>query len=259
MKKLVSGLVVSGCLLLLCSGLAFAKGTAGVANTWHNLSTTGPVAGMASYATNEDEVCIFCHTPHGGNTTGPLWNRSLPGASTYTQYNSVTLSSYLQGLSASRPVNDESLLCLSCHDGTISVNHLLNTSNDIGIPETTFVMMGDPTDTHIINLGAGGPNLGTDLSDDHPISFSYDSVLGDAIYQPGGARVGQLRSVGTTVDITSALGWQGEGVRFFGADHRVECSSCHDPHVDYITNTAYRPFLIRPNTGSALCLACHNK
>lgn len=252
-------LLLAAVAMLLPLTPALAKGPANVANTWHNLSTTGPVVGMASYATNEDEVCIFCHTPHGGNTTGPLWNRSLPGAASYTQYNSVTLSSYLQGLSAARPVNDESLICLSCHDGTISVNHLLNTSNDIGTPQTAFVLFGDPTDTKIISLGAGGPNLGTDLSDDHPISFSYDQVLADASYQPGGARDGQLRPVGSTADSNSALGWQGEGVRFFGADHRVECSSCHDPHVDYITNTDYRPFLIRPNTGSALCLACHNK
>jgi len=262
MKKTTGILLLICGLLAVVSGLALAKGPADVANTIHNLSATVPNrldTGWAMYATNEDEVCIFCHTPHGGNTTGPLWNRSLPGASSYTHYNSATLSSYLQGLPADRAVNDESLLCLGCHDGTISVNHLLNTSNDIGTPATQFVMMGDPTDTHIVNLGSVGANLGQDLSDDHPISFSYDSVLADAIYQPGGARDGQLRPVGSTSDSSSALGWQGEGVRFFGGNHRVECSSCHDPHVDFNSNPEYRPFLIRPNTGSGLCLACHNK
>jgi hypothetical protein len=52
---------------------------------------------------------------------------------------------------------------------------------------------------------------------------------------------------------------QAAGVRFFGATNFVECSTCHDPHVDYFTAPDYTPFLITPNTGSNLCLACHIK
>lgn len=260
MKKWVAQLAVVAAMTLL-AGPVLAQGPANVANTIHNLSTTAPVdpfMGVSLYATNEDQVCIFCHTPHGGSTAGPLWNRSLPSSSAFTHYNSVTLSGYLRGLSVNRPVDDESLLCLSCHDGTISVNHLLNPS-DVGQPITAYALFGSGADTTIVSLGSGGANLGQDLSDDHPISFSYDSVLADPDYQPGGPKDGELRPVGSTADSGSALGWQGEGVRFFGTNHRVECSSCHDPHVDYNTNPAYRPFLIRPNNGSALCLACHNK
>lgn len=33
----------------------------------------------------------------------------------------------------------------------------------------------------------------------------------------------------------------------------VECASCHDPH------TANATFLRIPNSGSAVCLACHVK
>ena len=33
----------------------------------------------------------------------------------------------------------------------------------------------------------------------------------------------------------------------------VECASCHDPHTSNAT------FLRIPNTGSAVCLACHVK
>jgi len=48
----------------------------------------------------------------------------------------------------------------------------------------------------------------------------------------------------------------------------LECSSCHDPHVAYDDwhpladgneDLAYMPFLIMPNSASALCLSCHNK
>jgi predicted CXXCH cytochrome family protein len=39
----------------------------------------------------------------------------------------------------------------------------------------------------------------------------------------------------------------------------MECSSCHDPHVDYVADADYTPFLIRPNDRSKLCLTCHIK
>ncbi len=41
----------------------------------------------------------------------------------------------------------------------------------------------------------------------------------------------------------------------------VECGSCHDPHVEEATGTpaAGKTFLRIANTGSAVCLACHNK
>ena len=256
---LISSIV--GLLLLTAVSIAWGKGIAGVANTIHNLSSTASVVTFYE-SDNVDEVCVFCHTPHGGLLTGPLWNHSTPSASSFTHYNSVTLSTYLQGLSVSRDVNDESLLCMSCHDGSVAVDHLINDPNSLGgAPVTIF---GGNTDVDIIDLfgttpgsriGASPSNLsGTgDLSDDHPISFSYDSVLADPMYN-GGSKDGELQTVVNAV---------GSDVRFFGGTNRVECSSCHDPHVDYITaalNQAdYAPFLIRPNTGSGLCLACHNK
>jgi hypothetical protein len=54
---------------------------------------------------------------------------------------------------------------------------------------------------------------------------------------------------------------QADGVRFFGATNYIECSTCHDPHVNYSASgdPAYTPFLITPNTNSNLCLACHIK
>lgn len=253
------------CMLLLATS-AFAKGTPGVVNGVHNLSATGvdpffKTVGSSLYRTNVDEVCVFCHTPHSGSLAGPLWNRSNPGNDTFTHYNSATLSTYIKGLTASRIVNDESLLCLACHDGSVSVNHLLNKPNSMGA--TAIATWNGGLDTEIQQqFGKPGARIGGsltvpgdtgDLSDDHPISFSYDQVLLSAEYIPAGPKNGDLR------DVATATTWGGEGVRFFGTDNRVECSSCHDPHVDYLTDASYTPFLIRPNSGSNLCLACHNK
>lgn len=257
-------------ILLYMACPVLAKGTAGVANTIHNLSTSSPYVFYQS--NNEDEVCVFCHTPHGGLLTGPLWNHSLPSAASFTHYNSATLSNYLKGLSVSRNINDESLLCMACHDGSVAVDHLINYTNDVA----NITFSGFTLDNlEIVDMfGVPGPRIGGfndtgltgstgRLDDDHPISFSYSDVLADPVYAVGGSKDGQLRPIGDTGTPTSALGWNGEGVRFFGADNRVECSSCHDPHVNYEAfsggNEDYRPFLIRPNSGSDLCLACHNK
>lgn len=250
--------LLAAALVLLCTASAWAKGAANVKNTIHNMSSSAP---YPMYKSDESEICIFCHTPHGGRLEGPLWNRSL-ATGPWTHYNSATLSTYLQGLSASRAISDESLLCMACHDGSISVMHLLNPSNTLGRnPRSTFTFNdnvpippqfdGSPG----AKIGGSRGNAGAfgDLRDDHPISFSYNLVLGSAEYGVGGVKENQLRALAT------AKTWGGEGVRFFGTDNRVECSSCHDPHVDYVTDARYTPFLIRPNDSSNLCLACHNK
>lgn len=267
MKQLLKRILLLSVLMVLVSSTVWAKSTTqNVANTVHNLSSSSTYFFYQS--DNVDEVCVFCHTPHGGSLTGPLWNHSLPAANSFTHYNSATVSSYLSGLPVSRNVNDESLLCMACHDGSVGATHLINNPNSLA-PAEVPTIIGDP-DVEIQGLfGQTGGRIGAsladtfnetgNLSDDHPISFSYDDVLADAKYTSG-PYANTLRQVGNSGDFSSALGWlDGEGVRFFGADNRVECSSCHDPHVDYITDSDYTPFLIRPNTGSNLCLACHVK
>lgn len=236
-----------------------ARGPSNIRNTVHNLSSIHPKKGLneineAYLSSNEDEVCIFCHTPHGGSLTGPLWNRpDSAKQGDYEHYVSATASSHLKALDVNRNVNQESMLCLSCHDGSVSVHSILNTSNRTlgGMPEN---QSGQPATNTIITLfpytssaigdsfNADGSWKGhtTDLMDDHPISLSYTQVL-----------------------VTKGAEFRADpvGVRFFGADKRVECSSCHDPHVDYMdpANAEFTPFLITSNKGSALCLACHKK
>ncbi len=250
---------VVGILLLTAVSFAWSRGIADVSNTIHNLSSgQDPIYNYYYSAFDVDEVCVFCHTPHGGLLTGPLWNHSMPSASSFTHYNSVTLSNYLQGLDFERNVNDESLLCMACHDGSVAVNHVVNNPTRL---DGDFIEMGlaeDGQDIFIVDIpGTAGSRIGAslndpggigDLSDDHPISFSYTDVYDE--YE-NGSRSGDLHDVVSASDA---------GVRFFRGANNVECSSCHDPHVDYVTQQLdYAPFLVTPNTGSALCLACHNK
>lgn len=239
-------------LLLVCTlaTLAQAKGTANVSNTVHNLSATGPF--FSFYVTDEPEVCIFCHTPHGGSLTGPLWNKADPTPTGgFVFYNSSTISATVAGVAA---VSPESLICLSCHDGSVSVNHLLNygSTNPITTSangQTNTPIAGTPGSNMRIGGNPGNPGDEGQLGDDHPISFSYRDVWDEYV----AATKAGLKDPDSPAFLAS-------DVRLFGANERVECSSCHDPHVDYeVASPDHAPFLIMANTGSALCLVCHDK
>lgn len=247
---------VAGLVVMALSLPGYATGPAGVAGTMHDLS-----AGNSSspYQSDEDQICVFCHTPHGGSLDGPLWNRSNP-TSTWSHYTSASLSTTLN-TSSSRALNTESLLCMSCHDGGISVYKLINVPN--GRADVIRNAGNGSADVYIIapsptnggaNIGGASafpfPSPGGDLTNDHPVSFSYDAVLSE---YNSGPRAGELK------DVTTASSWNGEGVDFFGVNNRVECSSCHDPHVDYNVDSSYAGFLVMSNSGSQLCFACHNK
>ena len=96
---------------------------AAVANTKHNLSISGP--GTIKAAT-EPGICIFCHAPHNAAPDTALWNRRNPGT-TYTPYTSSTTKS-----NPGQP-NGGSLMCLSCHDGTIALGEVLSRKTPIAM------------------------------------------------------------------------------------------------------------------------------
>ena len=183
-----------------------------VVNSVHNLSASGP---GSIRATTESEICIFCHTPHNTSPVSPLWNRDDPGLS-YTLYNSSTIQA------APGQPDGSSILCLSCHDGTIALGNVLSRTSDIDFSGGVTVMP------------SGNTNLSKDLMDDHPVSFIYNSALASAD--------GQLR------DPSSIL----PPVRL--EEQKMQCASCHDPHNNFNTN-----FLHVSNQYSDLCYRCHDR
>ena len=108
-------------------------------------------------ASSETHICIFCHTPHSANPAAPHWNRPSSGA-IYTPYNSSTSKATI-----GQPTGS-SKLCLSCHDGTVALGMVIS--------KAPIQLAGG-----IHGMPRGRANLGTDLSDDHPISFVYDNAL----------------------------------------------------------------------------------
>lgn len=205
---------------ILCSALLtfiFAQFSFGqhIAGSAHDFSTqTWNTTG---------EICICCHTPHNADITvadAPLWNHQVTSA-TFTLYSSPTFN----GSTTIGQPSGSSKLCLSCHDGTVALENFGGTTNG----------------THFISAGS---NFGTNLSNDHPISFTYDAALAAAdpgLYNPN------TQLVGGTGSGTITNTW------LFGG--KLECASCHDVH----NSTGEAHLLLKNNAGSALCLTCHNK
>lgn len=198
-------------------GLAIAAARAeaqraGIANTKHNLAASGPGAGRAA-AGGQGRVCVFCHSPHSRGRMVPLWNRET-SRTVYKIYESSTLDA--------RPgqPTGASKLCLSCHDGTIALSAVLPR------PGETRLGAGD-------YLPSGLTNLGTDLSDDHPISFAYTAQLASADAQ-------LVSPMALPPEIKLERGGM------------LQCTACHTAHDD-----RHGKFLARSNRRGDLCLSCH--
>ena len=144
--------------IMAYASLAYAQAT-GIAATKHNLSSSGTQAVKG----NVDEICVYCHTPHGGKKAiaddiAPLWNRNYtPGA--FTVYASYTLDT-----APSSPPTGVSKACLSCHDGTLGLNQMINRHGagaGTNPADATDWKMGGVGSTNSMAL------IGTDLRDDH--------------------------------------------------------------------------------------------
>jgi len=169
------------------------------------------------------ELCIVCHAPHGTDATAvPLWNHN-----TTSQIFSTYIGYKFQGIASITQPDGASKLCLSCHDGVSAINQFggkLQGTTPVPMPLTT------------------NDRIGTDLTNDHPISFVYNTALATldgTLKDPSTAST----SLGGTI-ATDLLDVNG----------KVQCPSCHEVH----DQTIYR-FGKISNAGSALCLTCHNK
>ena len=162
----------------LAFSAVFAIGLAGpasaaddVGSTKHNLSTSG-TGSFHVDAGETDEICVFCHTPHGADTSVGvvLWNRAV-NTGGYTMYSSDTINNP----QALQP-EGVSLACLSCHDGTLAFDQLINGPGpgdyNPAAPSRAWAFVFGNNDLG----GAGITEIGQDLSNDHPVSISVDTV-----------------------------------------------------------------------------------
>ena len=209
MFKKLAGLTAVAGLFLVGTASAQITGSA------HDFSAAGAF-------NSGGEICIACHTTHNTQTAvaadAPLWNHTLTTNGTFTEYVGFDMQS---GFATAQTVNAASLLCLSCHDGTVALDSY-------------------GTNTPTAGNMTGAANVTKDLTNDHPISILYaDAVTG-----------GGMNAAATTTELGGTI----------TADYliggNVECSSCHNVHNDL--GTAAKLLKV-DNAGSVLCLDCHAK
>ena len=268
MKRHANGFLVVALGLFLTSPVMAFTGTYspgnGINNTVHDLGTAHN--GMNFTAMPADplqRICIFCHAPHntyklsphnGGPGLGvgggpqapdafdylPLWNHELTGNyASYTMYQNGP-GAPTRGPKASQAIKNgmtpgrTSLLCLSCHDGSVAVNSYGN----------AFQLTRSQS--------SGGPTIGAQyligkdayLGNHHPIGFDYDAVQA-VDTEIRAADTAMLGTAGTVRD------------HLLGAGNvKMECGTCHSVHNKGNTGET---LLWRSDTASRLCLTCHDK
>jgi len=315
------GIALLGALLLWvgAGGLAYADHFPAemVSATKHNLADNPNILfGKNSTLKGGSEVCVFCHTPHGSGfssllDTGipPIWNRKINTNTTYTTYDSAKSPHFDSGTTLNGQIKGVSLACLSCHDGTIAFDAMINIQGSGGyVPANATQGVGPGDDTlaqslflpfggetagpdngvdglHTFREGTRGnsagegpfagsvytndtldatngtepfPNLGLDLTNDHPISFQIPCTTNASGCDPqfselvlGAVAEANNKMLYLKRD-QSALG-AGYGVGVYPQDKRdriraypsiggfvssgsntnayIECASCHNPHT----------------------------
>jgi hypothetical protein len=213
------------------AGVSFA----GIEGSAHDFSAYDFTGGDG---TSGGQICVVCHTPHNVDpfiameAPAPLWNHELSFAN-YNPYSSPTLQAIV-----GQP-DGSAKLCLSCHDGTVAID----------------AFGGELDGTLFIGTTSQEALIGTDLSDDHPISFVYDDTLSGAdpgLYDPATVEVtvgsGTFVKTGMISDVMLE-------------DGKLQCSSCHSVHADFVAadEESEHKLLKISMQSSELCLACHNK
>ncbi len=164
--------------------------------------------------------CLYCHAPHSAmaGPMTPLWNQQL-SVQTYSNYSSTTY--HQTGFQP--PIGSPTKLCLSCHDGTVAPGQTVAFGK--------LIMTGSMKATS---------KFGGDLRSSHPVSMKTPLVDSPVL------NAGLSSSPANTADPQVKL-----------VKGTVECSTCHDPHVQR-KDVIVQDFLVRDNSGGALCLACHD-
>ena len=207
----------------------------------HNLSSAS-TSTIHAPGGGEDQVCKFCHTPHGGSAEGPLWNRINPlgpasdgtfplyngGADATLNLTTIADAQYNAAIAAdpTKYPNGATRLCLSCHDGVTAVGEVI----DGGVLAS-------------LTMSAYGT---IDLSTSHPVSFVYNAAVEAAL--PAGFN---RPAVGSVVKLDD--------------QERMQCTTCHDPHNDTNNGGTYTLPMWRLYTGTTeaadydnTCLTCHS-
>jgi Zn-finger protein len=259
-KQILIALAVSA--ITATSALALTAPGGGVLGSVHDMNAVGN--GIAKDA--QGRVCAFCHTPHhaidstdpAAGDYMPLWSHKLT-TQAYAQYDSGTYDAKTVGVID--PLVGPTRLCMSCHDGAIAPDQHYGATS-----ASNKLFAGNEFTGAELQIGIGADGA---LNRTHPIGFNLaDVAAADAIGSNASGAAGFVTDVattatykGTTKTIASQL--------YNGI---MTCATCHDVHnKDNVENlaagidadhpdTVGRNYLVfATQSGSQLCLSCHNK
>lgn len=211
-------MAVAGAALIVANTVT-ASPMNSIADSWHNLGannskngTPNDPNGTANHSPATGEICVFCHTPHGGDTSAavPLWNRQLGAPGDYTRYSANGTSTFD---AEEGEIGSVTIACLSCHDGAQAIDALLNAPGSgnyspVGSTEAerrAWTNGADMLGSDILNNRLATDivqNLGTDLSNDHPVSMQY---AGGGFTGSGGTISGSSRDLDFTSETARTI------------------------------------------------------
>ncbi len=225
---------------------AFSGTILGTKHDFTGLNKRAGVVAMPTVAFSDlGESCVYCHIPPGNNdvdssTLGGIsgWNRFRGATNTYNLYDSRTIDNKVLTPS---PI---SLLCLSCHDGTMAVDMTVFKPNGWRSSEDAALHLRINGADDLMNCAKchngriahniAIKHIGTDLTNDHPISMTYAGLNNK------------------DPDFNRPDGPYGfdNGVKIY--DNKVECATCHNVHNPDVT-------LLLRVSADRLCETCHIK
>jgi hypothetical protein len=142
---------------------------------------------------------------------------------------------------------EPSSLCLVCHNGVAS--ELVNYPGPCSNPDSAYDI-----------TVAGCADLGTDLSNEHPISFNYlNTADQDGNDFPAATTLSATnlrKKVPGDISDTAYMLYGGSSTN----RDWFECATCHSVHdlADYPGKGSYQVYFLRSdNSGSQMCLDCH--
>ena len=200
------------------------------------VATTADIVGTShdfqNFGWSQGEICKPCHVPHhaldlqnsgllgiqeGVGEVAPLWNHEITVASYDTHTQGV-------GVPFDQALDSRSILCMSCHDGTVALDAFGGNS-------------GTPGNT----IGPAGL-IGTDLVDDHPVGADGVYPLVPWMNDPANWEDDHGMHL-QDMDVNGTI------------ERVVSCTTCHEPH-----DRNSQPFMLwQSNLASDLCLTCHLK
>jgi len=240
-----------------------AAAGAQIRNSRHDLSSTSTASVKAQ---SETQICKFCHTPHGAESTRLLWNRGQTTQAAYTWGTPATAA----GTPLPSSLMARSKMCLGCHDGSISIGSLRNAgggpAGTVAITDVAGRVAGGRLVAGTYTVGVGG-----NMSGSHPVSIPYagqNGYNGINSAVTGAAVTAGYRTVltGTTcqnrtgicTNTTGTSGPNGVVIELYQGTGGVgiECNSCHEPHNEYGFQWLLR---VDAATSDNLCRSCHTK